>query len=115
MNVKSLEIVEVFNLIEKRESSLRQALNVKNIAHDIRSPLAALDMGIKSLKGATASETQLIRSAINRIHDIANNLSGKKEGLGTDTILHPTLIPSLMVKNPNTGSPGIGLQQLESL
>ena len=68
----------------------------KQLAHDIRSPLAALDMGIKSLKSASSSEVHLIRSAINRIHDIANNLSGKSEQLNSDLELHPTLLPSLI-------------------
>ena len=68
----------------------------KQLAHDIRSPLAALDSGIKFLENTTASESELIRSAINRIHDIANNLVGKNEKLSDEACLKSTLLTSVI-------------------
>lgn len=88
----------VMNTIKQSniEKKLLRAELSQQLAHDIRSPLAALDMGIKSLKNTTSSEVQLIRSAINRIHDIANNLAGKTELLNSDSVLHSTLLPSIL-------------------
>lgn len=87
------ELIDKVTTLERDKVRLAVA---KQLAHDIRSPLAALDMGIKSLKNTSSSEVQLIRSAINRIHDIANNLSGKSEALSSDSAIQPTLIPSLI-------------------
>ncbi len=44
------------------------------VAHDIRSPLAALNMASKCLPGLPEQERVLIRNATLRISDIANNL-----------------------------------------
>ncbi len=47
------------------------------VAHDIRSPLAALNMASKCLTGLPEQERVLIRNATNRISDITNNLLTK--------------------------------------
>lgn len=44
------------------------------VAHDVRSPLTALDMAIKDAMSLPEEKRLLIRNAVNRIHDIANNL-----------------------------------------
>ncbi|MGB0455179.1 MAG: sensor histidine kinase, partial [Bacteriovoracaceae bacterium] len=46
----------------------------QQVAHDIRSPLAALEMAVKSTEGIQEDKRKIIRSAANRINDIANNL-----------------------------------------
>lgn len=46
----------------------------KQVAHDIRSPLTALDFAFRSLNGIPEETRELIRGASNRIRDIANNL-----------------------------------------
>ena len=46
----------------------------KQVAHDIRSPLSALQIGVSSLKGIPEQSRVLIRSALDRIQDIANDL-----------------------------------------
>lgn len=48
------------------------------VAHDIRSPLAALTMVTSHLQELPEENRLLIRSAVQRIHDIANDLAGKK-------------------------------------
>ncbi|MBI3289617.1 MAG: sensor histidine kinase, partial [Elusimicrobia bacterium] len=48
------------------------------VAHDIRSPLAALDVVEKDLSRLPESKRVLVRGAINRIRDIANTLVSKK-------------------------------------
>ena len=44
------------------------------VAHDIRSPLAALDVIVKDICYIPEDQRILIRNATHRIHDIANNL-----------------------------------------
>jgi signal transduction histidine kinase len=44
------------------------------VAHDIRSPLTAVNMILKNLQSVTENERNIIRNTIQRIHDIANNL-----------------------------------------
>jgi signal transduction histidine kinase len=46
----------------------------KQIAHDIRSPLSALNMLSKALPELSEDKRTLIRSSVNRINDIANGL-----------------------------------------
>ncbi len=45
-----------------------------NVAHDIRSPLTALNLVISDLDGLSDDNKQLTRAAIGRIGDIANDL-----------------------------------------
>lgn len=49
----------------------------KQVAHDIRSPLAALSMAITSLNNLPEERRVLIRNAVQRINDIANDLLKK--------------------------------------
>lgn len=47
----------------------------RQVAHDIRSPLAALNAVVHAASGMHEDELVLLRSAAGRIRDIANNLS----------------------------------------
>jgi hypothetical protein len=49
------------------------------MAHDIRSPLAALGMLARDLTEVSEEKRVLIRRSIDRIHEIANSLLGKRE------------------------------------
>ncbi len=49
------------------------------VAHDIRSPLAALKVMGEFLQEVPEEKRLLIRSAVQRIEDIANDLAGKKQ------------------------------------
>lgn len=49
------------------------------VAHDIRSPLAAFDMVMRSAESMPEEHRIVIRSAVNRIRDIANQLINKSE------------------------------------
>ncbi len=49
----------------------------EQVAHDIRSPLAALNMVVELLQGSPEDLRLLIRSAVIRINDIANQLIEK--------------------------------------
>lgn len=63
-------------LKEAEEASKIVAINQLStqVAHDIRSPLTALDMVIKNLSELPEQKRVLVRNAVNRIRDIANNL-----------------------------------------
>ncbi len=59
--------VAIEKLCAKEEISLQ-------VAHDIRSPLAALDMIIKDINEFPEQKRLIIKSSVERIHDIANDL-----------------------------------------
>jgi signal transduction histidine kinase len=71
--------VHRFIIISLEKRSAEQVAQVaEQVAHDIRSPLAALKVASKDL-GALPEETRiLINAAMNRISDIANQLLQKK-------------------------------------
>ncbi|OGR90870.1 MAG: hypothetical protein A2V88_02155 [Elusimicrobia bacterium RBG_16_66_12] len=55
------------------------------VAHDVRSPLAALESLLSQLLLFPEEERLIARSAINRIRDIANNLLKKNRADGKDS------------------------------
>jgi len=63
---------------EKNEASKRAALYdlAKQIAHDVRSPLAALNMMLPMIDEVPEEKRLILRSAVTRIQDIANGLLG---------------------------------------
>ncbi len=60
----------------KADGDIRVAKVARQVAHDIRSPLAALEMSSAS-KNIPESERVIIRMATTRIRDIANDLTGR--------------------------------------
>jgi signal transduction histidine kinase len=66
-SIKKLEEIRV-------KSALDLASLASQVSHDIRSPLVALNMIINSLHSLPEEKIQIVRSAIQRINDIANQL-----------------------------------------
>ena len=66
--------------LEKQIASVQIA---QQVAHDIRSPLSALEMISTQLTPLSEDKRTIIRNSINRIRDIANSLSEKKNHIGT--------------------------------
>lgn len=65
------------------------------VSHDIRSPLAALDMAISDLPALTDERRTLVRNAVGRIKDIANNLLSKNRTFSkSDTAAVSDMQPS---------------------
>lgn len=64
---------------ELADASRRSALArlAAQVAHDIRSPLAALDSVMKDVTQLPEEKRIIVRSAVSRIRDIANNLIEK--------------------------------------
>ncbi|MBL6991008.1 MAG: hypothetical protein ISR65_14580 [Bacteriovoracaceae bacterium] len=104
---------------ERLESEYRYGLKVKRdsilseiagqVAHDIRSPLAALDMVMKDIGKIPETKRLMIRSASTRIHDIANNLLQKNRELSNQTnitetkeelstVLLPVIVESILTE-----------------
>ena len=66
---------------EKDEAKKRLGEVAAQVAHDIRSPLAALNTSLKLLSKVPEEQRVLMRNAANRINDIANNLLQQYKGL----------------------------------
>lgn len=71
-------------LLDYQESEKRSAKEAavdavaRQVAHDIRSPLTALRIGLEDLSGFSEERRHLLRGAINRINDIANDVLRKQ-------------------------------------
>jgi signal transduction histidine kinase len=71
----------IANLHERtKESEKLSAVGevAQQVAHDIRSPLCALNLAVSSANTLPESQRRLIQAAVVRINDIANNLDGKR-------------------------------------
>jgi signal transduction histidine kinase len=76
------------NLVELEKNEALGKL-ASQVAHDIRSPLAALDMVLGDLVHVKEDKRLVIRNAIGRIKDIANNLLEKNREAMADRISDP--------------------------
>lgn len=91
-----------------RAQSLKQAIaealinQSKQVSHDIRSPLSALNMVVKQLDNISENQRDIIQSAANRINDIANDLLTRhKSGslsLTSNASSDPDSYPQVSVK-----------------
>lgn len=55
------------------------------VAHDIRSPVAAIQAIEKNLSGLSDEQRELLRHAVERIKDISNDLLARRRVVGTQT------------------------------
>ncbi len=69
---------------KKQQINIALGKMVAQVAHDIRSPLAALNICLKSLPQIPEEQRVLMRNAANRINDIANNLLLQHKGKTSD-------------------------------
>lgn len=60
--------------VKKNASYEAEVRSAKQVAHDIRSPLAALNTVLLDIPSMKENKRILIKNALNRINDIANNL-----------------------------------------
>ena len=67
-------ILKVFDIKKEREKAKKAlTLLTAQVAHDIRSPLAALNTCLNILSNISEKQRILMKNALNRINDIANN------------------------------------------
>ncbi|HAH31988.1 MAG TPA: hypothetical protein DCL44_06715 [Elusimicrobia bacterium] len=71
------KIVYEYALSVKAEINESRANISAQVAHDIRSPLTALDAALKNVAQLPEEQRIIVRHAVNRIRDIANNLLEK--------------------------------------
>lgn len=76
--------------IQIREEALTKLAS--QLAHDIRSPLAALDIVTSEMENIPEDEKMLIRTSVQRIHDIANNLLSKNKKNNDDVFGHLDIV-----------------------
>lgn len=97
-NLKSLAKTIIKNQNDHIEYEKAQEAKkvAKQVAHDIRSPLSALDMLVKDMGDIPENKRVLIRSSVNRIHDIANDLLRKNESRPRETKIKKYLISALL-------------------
>jgi len=74
----------------QKELAMQKAKSLADIAsqvsHDIRSPLAALDMAIKEANELPEELRLIVRSSVSRIRDIANNLLSNNRASLSDRV-----------------------------
>lgn len=85
---------------EKLEIALaeKMAAQARQVAHDIRSPVAALEVASADAANLPEETRLLIRSAVGRIHDIADSLLDRKRALAPEskTAVSPQLLADLI-------------------
>ncbi|MEK6627420.1 MAG: HAMP domain-containing sensor histidine kinase [Bdellovibrionota bacterium] len=97
-----LELKETFNLYQQLIEDSHHKLLLKSksetlisvarqVAHDIRSPLSALTMLLDTFNSVPEEKRLIIRGAIQRINDIANDLLQKSKEKGAESQI---IIPS---------------------
>ena len=77
-------ITNIENLYKEKCDSDRLAATgeiANQVAHDIRSPLAALQVAMSDLSSLPEENRTLIRNAVQRINDITNDLAQKNQSL----------------------------------
>jgi len=82
--LKTIESLQLEAENQKLSVEARIGLLAGQVSHDIRSPLSALNMIVASLPNLPEEHRSLIRSAIQRINDIANSLLQKSKNMGSD-------------------------------
>ncbi len=74
--------------VKEREKLENFKIWSSQLAHDIRSPLSALDVGMEDLSKLPEEKRLIIQSAVERIRDIANELLAKKKEVGKELQVH---------------------------
>lgn len=86
----------MLTLLADRRRDEELARLAKKVSHDIRSPLAALDVCIEDMQRLPESTRVLVRSATNRIQDIANLLLSHSRRPVQTTQEEPLLLASFV-------------------
>ncbi|OJY21048.1 MAG: hypothetical protein BGO90_06425 [Legionella sp. 40-6] len=73
----------------------------EQVAHDVRSPIAAINAIVSTLENVSKEKLHLIKNSVGRINDIANNLLLNPNNHNSDTInnpddAHPELIYEIL-------------------
>lgn len=77
--------VRQFGLLKAAEATEALAAQV---SHDIRSPLSAINMVVKSIEGFPEEKREIVQSAANRINGIANDLLSRHKRVAGANLSH---------------------------
>lgn len=97
---RKIETEIIFPLLENIRNTSRSIAKgqvAEQVAHDIRSPLSALDMVLKDLEDLPEEKRLMVRSATQRIKDIANNLIEQHKKERIDGFLKPVPSPTIQL------------------
>ena len=72
------KVTQIYNSSKIKEKEEARFKLAKQVAHDIKSPLLALDVAMENIGSVDDTSRLLINDAITRIKDIANNLLSVK-------------------------------------
>ena len=95
-------IVRDYNTALELQVKESQVALAAQVAHDIRSPVFALDAALKNMEQLPEQQRVVVRHAVNRIRDVANGLLEKNRpqaaavGTGNVGLLEPRLLSSLI-------------------
>lgn len=105
---KPLQILELEDLRKAHHNAQSAKANLavadaimgitKQVSHDVRSPLSALNLVVGSLTDLPEEKRLIMRNATQRINDIANSLlaQGKKTDLGQNSISSKSAVTQLI-------------------
>jgi signal transduction histidine kinase len=99
---KFIDAINSFQQIQfeklKLESQVTSINLARQVAHDIRSPLTALDMVMSKSQSLPEDERKIVRHAVRRIHDIANNLliQNKKSVSPNEETIKPEMLAPII-------------------
>lgn len=86
-----IPFIPIKNLVEKARHNIeleKQAARadvIRQIAHDIRSPLSALNIVLGNSNTISFEEKELVKNVSNRINDVANNLLEANIGIARNS------------------------------
>lgn len=90
------EMLEISKLIDSLRENIAQsrtaaalALQARQVAHDIRSPIAALETLLPQLGELSEEKRVFLRTAMTRLRDIANSLKDQRYQDSDQTVLPP--------------------------
>lgn len=95
---QEVRIKNEYDKIQKLQVKIALGSIAAQVAHDIRSPLAALNMITESITSLPIAERKLMTNALQRINEIANDLltKGKQKNPVVETVLTLEHIPELV-------------------
>jgi signal transduction histidine kinase len=100
------ELVELSNMLKLMNTEIKKKAlfeaeirAAKQVGHDIRSPLACLTLLLSNFSGVEEEKRNLMRSAIQRISDIANSLYTKAQTASTQVEALQNKIESNMLSS----------------
>lgn len=93
MNLMSQQVVQLQKDLRRAEFGRGQMALATQVAHDIRSPLAALHMMERQMDEVSEDKRQIFRLAIGRVREIADSLLKKKKELDLENRSVVPLLP----------------------